>query len=120
LPEFRIPQDRAQISPATFPQDPAGQRRHVHFAEQMTEECRLGQDFEVEERRAGLKRNRRELLHPVEPARRMDVKHRNREDQTPGHGADPTCDPAPGSSRPPADHMIGPVDGFEQGLEMSR
>ncbi|MGA8348159.1 MAG: hypothetical protein WB773_10065 [Isosphaeraceae bacterium] len=64
-----MPQDRAQISPPTSPYSPSCQRRHVHFAEQVAEECRLGQDFEVEERRAGLKRNRRELLHAVELAR---------------------------------------------------
>jgi len=50
----------------------------------------------------------------------MDVKNGNREDQTPGHAADSARDPAPGSGRPSADHMIGPVDGIEEGLEMSR
>ncbi|MGC1720515.1 MAG: hypothetical protein WA746_16160 [Isosphaeraceae bacterium] len=44
-----MPQDRAQISPPTSPYSPSCQRRHVHFAEQVAEECRLGQDFEVEE-----------------------------------------------------------------------
>jgi len=64
-----MPQDRAQISPAASPHSPSRQRRHVHFAEQMAEECRLGQDFDVEERRAGLKRNGRELLHAMKLAR---------------------------------------------------
>jgi len=50
----------------------------------------------------------------------MDVKNGNREDQAPSQTADPTCYPAPGPGRPSADNMIGPVDGFEEGLEMSR
>jgi len=50
----------------------------------------------------------------------MDVKNGNREDQTPSQTADPARDPAPRPSRPSADDMIGPVDGFEERLEMSR
>jgi len=49
----------------------------------------------------------------------MDVKNGNREDETSGHAADPACNPAPGPGRPFADHMIGPVDGCEKGVEMS-
>ena len=50
----------------------------------------------------------------------MDVKNGNREDQTLSQTADPACHPAPGPDRPPADDMIASVDGFEEGLEMSR
>ena len=50
----------------------------------------------------------------------MDVKNGNREDQTPGQTADPACYPPPNSGRPSADNMIAPIDGFEEGLKMSR
>ena len=57
-----MPQDRAQIAPPTSPHSPSRQRRDVHLAEQVAEEGRLGQDLDVQERRARLERNRRELL----------------------------------------------------------
>ena len=49
----------------------------------------------------------------------MDVKNGNREDQPPSQRAEPAPYPVPGSDRPSADGMIGPVDGFEERLEMS-
>jgi hypothetical protein len=50
----------------------------------------------------------------------MDVKHGNREKQTPGHGSDPTPDLTPSPGRPFANDVIAPVNGFEKRLEMSR
>ncbi len=119
-PEIRVPQDRASIAPPTSLHDPARQRRYVHFIEQVAEKCRLGQDFDVKIRGPGLHWDGPQLLGAMEPAGRMNVKHGNREDQTPSRAGDPAPDPPPGTRRPSADDVVAPVDGIEERLKVSR
>ena len=62
-------------NPSTNPSEPraAAQRGNIDFIDQVAEKGRLGQDLDVEERRRRLKRDGRQLLEPMEPARRVDV-----------------------------------------------
>jgi hypothetical protein len=67
-----------------------------------------------------LQRNGAELLGAMKPARRMDVKDGNREDQTSSKSSEPASDLAPSPGRSFADHVIATVDGFKERLQMSR
>jgi hypothetical protein len=94
------------------------QRRHVHLAEQVAQECSLRQDLGIHERRPRLKRYGRQLLGAVKLARRMDVDQRNREDHSARQAADPSHHRGPHPRRPPAHDVIANVDRFEQGLQV--
>jgi hypothetical protein len=65
-----------------------------------------------------LKWDRRQLVEPMEPARRMNVAQRNGKDQTPNQQTwqpGPVC---PGAISPAADHMVALVDRFQKWFEM--
>jgi hypothetical protein len=57
-----------------------GQRGDVDLVDELAEEGGLGQDLDVEEVGRRLERDRRELLEPVESARRVDVVDRHRKE----------------------------------------
>src|SRR5262245_66670060 len=86
------------------------QRGNVDFIDELAEECRFGEDLDVEELGNRLKRNLRERVESVEPAGRMDVDDRDGKHESP---RDPVS-PAPGAlgerNAPPADHVVAMVE----------
>jgi hypothetical protein len=100
------------------PARPARQGRDRDLVDQVAEEGRLGEDLDVEERRRGLQRDRRQRLASMEPAGGMDVAERDREEQPPGKLADPS--PETGGERVLAipDGVVATFDRVEQGVEM--
>jgi hypothetical protein len=86
----------------------------------VTEEGRLGEDLEVQERRRRLEGDGRQLLEAVQAARRVDVAQRDGEHQPPGHRREPTPQALPALDRPAADDMIAVIDGLEERLQMLR
>jgi len=84
----------------------------------VAEAGRLGQSFIIEELRGGLKRDRFKLLGPMDPARGVNVKDRDREDRLPETPKEPTSHmlrPRPGAL---ANHMVARVDRAQQRIEM--
>lgn len=84
----------------------------------MAEERGLGQELDVEEGRGRAERDGSELLAAVDLAGRVDIEHRDREDQFARQAADPAEDPPRESQGPPARDVVGEVDRREQRCEM--
>jgi hypothetical protein len=110
--EDRVAEDRDEVG-ADRPLPPMVDRRDGDLVDQLAEERRLGEDLDVEERRGRLEGDGRELLAAVEPARRVDVVDRHREDDPPGEPAEPSSQPHESPIPTPADDMIAMVDRFE-------
>ena len=111
-------QDLIHVSPQPRGTRSPAQRRNCNFVDQVAKKGRLGQDLGVDERRARLKRNGRELVEPMEPARRMNVAQGDREDQAPHHQAREAGPICPSAVLPPSDHMVALVDRFQKWFEM--
>jgi hypothetical protein len=97
-----------------------GEVRHVHFIDQMAEKSHLGEQLDVQELRARLKRYGRELGEPVELARRMDVGHRHREDRPPEEAGKPAPDRASPADGSAAEDVVAMVDRLEERIEVPR
>jgi hypothetical protein len=97
---------------------PALQRGDRHLVDQLSEIGGLRQDLDVQKARDRLQRHGGELLAPMQPARRMDVANRHREDQLPGKAAQPPRQPAQEWHAPRADHVVTMVDRRQQRIEM--
>jgi hypothetical protein len=99
---------------------PAFERRDGDLVDQLAEERRLRQDLDVHERRCRLQGDGPELLAPMEPAGRVDVLDRHREDEPPGEPAEPARQPHGQAILARADDVIAMVDRLEQGIEVGR
>jgi hypothetical protein len=110
--------DLIRIRPQTSGTRSPAKRRNCDFIDQVAEERRLGQDLGVDERRARLKRDGRQLVEPMEPARRMNVAQGDGEDQAPDQQTrqpEPVCPDAISSA---TNHMIALVDRFQKWFKM--
>jgi hypothetical protein len=85
----------------------------------MTEKGGLRQNFGVEKRRCRLQRDCGKLVQSVDPARRMHIAHRNREDQSPHHPAEQSNQVSPVFFGTDSDCVIALVDSFQKRLEMT-
>jgi hypothetical protein len=84
----------------------------------MAEKGCLGENFDIEERRYRLKWHDRELVEPIEPARRVDVAQWESENQPPRQRPDRA---GPGSAAAPGaatDHMVTTVDGLKKRIQV--
>ncbi len=73
--------DLLPIGPPAVMPGLTGQGGHVHFINQVSQECGLRQNLGVEERRTRLKHDGQQFRQPMKPARRVDVVERHGEDQ---------------------------------------
>jgi hypothetical protein len=78
------------------------------------EEGRLGEDFQVQQRRRRLEGDGRQLLEPVQAAGGMDVAQRDREHQPPGDRRHPSPATFPAPDGPTANDVIAMVDGLQE------
>src|SRR5262245_57412391 len=109
-----------EIRPPTSGMDLSPQRWDVDLVDQVSQECRLGEDLDVEKRRRRLERDRRQFFETMELARGMDVVERDGEDQQTHQRAEPPSPLVPTSGRATADGMVAVVDGFQKGVQVSR
>jgi hypothetical protein len=110
-------EDRGEVGPER-PRAPIVERRDGDLVDQLAEERRLGQDLDIQERRGRLQRDGLQLLAPMEPARRVDVVDRHREDHPPGEPAEPAPEAHGRPVLPPADDVIAMIDRVQQRIEM--
>ena len=103
------------VGPPTLVPRLGRQGRHPHFIDQMSEKCRLRQDFGVEERRPRLQHDGRELFEAMQPARRVDVVQRQSKDQSRDQPLSQGCPAAASGPGPAADHMIALSMAFSSG-----
>jgi hypothetical protein len=82
------------------------------------EEGRLGEDLHVEEPGDRLERDHRQLLEPVQPARGMNVDHRDGEEELPGDPPEPARHPPRPGPRTPADDVIAMIDRGQERFEV--
>jgi len=97
---------------------PTRQRRYVDLVDQVSNKRGLGQDLDFQERRRRLHRNSRQLLQPVQPARRVDVGERKCKDEATRPRGDPPDPACPSTGRPTANHMITVVDRLQERCQM--
>jgi hypothetical protein len=71
------------VRPPTGGSEQTPERRDIDFINQLAKKGRLGENLGIEKRRCGLERDGRQLLQPMEPARRMDIVQRQSEAQAP-------------------------------------
>jgi hypothetical protein len=96
-----------------------GQVGDVNLLDRLDEECRLGQDLDVNQPRRRLERDDLELLPAMHPYRREDVGDRNREQPAVGHRAEPSGQLAQPGSVSAANDMIPGVDCLEQRVQVA-
>ncbi|WP_074316308.1 hypothetical protein [Singulisphaera sp. GP187] len=94
------------------------ERRDVDLIDQVAEEGRFGQDFDIKELRCRLERDRVELLEAMQSARRVDVEDRHTEHGLPRELANPTGQTVQRGGLTPADHVVAGLDRLEQRVEM--
>jgi hypothetical protein len=110
-------EDLDEIAPE--PERPRGrQGRHVDLVDQMAEKGRLGEDLDIEKGGIRLRRNRCQLVEPVQTARRVDVEHRHREDQPPRKCRETTTQPPEQPSAAAADDVVAVVERLEYRFKM--
>jgi hypothetical protein len=84
----------------------------------MTEESRLRQNFDINERRSRLKRDGSQFFAPVQPIRRVHIDHRHGEQEPPVQGSQPKTRAVPKTGVAAAVYVVAFVDCLQKGIEM--
>jgi hypothetical protein len=84
----------------------------------LAQERRLGEELDVRERRARLQRDGRKRFTTMEPARRMNIRHGNSENQLRNAILDPAPNPPEAGFRTITDDVVGLVDRLQERIQM--
>jgi hypothetical protein len=80
----------------------------------------LGQDLDVDARRRRLESDRLQLVAAVQPARRVHIPDRDREDEPPGQPRQPVEWAPPAADWSPPDDVVAAINRLQERFEMGR